>query len=376
MQNYVQGYWNTNLGDDLFLKILCDRYPEQKFSTYMTEKNATVFEGLSNLEILHLKLSRFDQVAYRVCYHLLEKNIPYWVIGKIYPNINEIQNVIEIGGSIFIMPKNVKDGGINLRKRKYLQKNSESYVILGSNFGPFDNEKQLKEYSNFFDTVSNICFRDKYSFDLFRGKYNVTYAPDIVLTLNTNEIEATSVEKPQNDNYSLFSIIDPEKKLRNPSIEKKQNYIKKILSEINKVKNNGSRIILFSFCDAEGDRKMCEYIYNLLDAETKKFVSIKSHNNLAGSLSFIKNCNSIVASRYHAMILGWVFRKPTFVISYSKKTVDVIQEFFPEQKYYDLNKNNLNNKSEEFNVIDKSVLSSLQVKAEKQFNYLDKLFRN
>ena len=37
MKNLVKGYFKRNLGDDLFLKILAERYPNEKFEVYSSD---------------------------------------------------------------------------------------------------------------------------------------------------------------------------------------------------------------------------------------------------------------------------------------------------------------------------------------------------
>ena len=45
----IIAYVNGNLGDDLFVKILCERYPNQKFLLCGPKKYKDYFEYLDNL---------------------------------------------------------------------------------------------------------------------------------------------------------------------------------------------------------------------------------------------------------------------------------------------------------------------------------------
>lgn len=74
------------------------------------------------------------------------------------------------------------------------------------------------------------------------------------------------------------------------------------------------------------------------------------------------------------MILGWVFKKPTFVVSYSKKTENVIKSFFPQQSYAKLT--NINeNKNIKYTLIDDRTLIALKDEANKHFSDFEKVIQ-
>lgn len=47
----VFAYTKQNLGDDLFVKILCKRYPNTKFVLYAPNIYKKVFKDIKNLEV-------------------------------------------------------------------------------------------------------------------------------------------------------------------------------------------------------------------------------------------------------------------------------------------------------------------------------------
>lgn len=93
-----------------------------------------------------------------------------------------------------------------------------------------------------------------------------------------------------------------------------------------------------SFCENQGDLSYIYEICNELDDDIKNNVIIKSHHDIEESVQLIANALSIVATRYHAMILAWIFEKPCFVISYHKKIRDAIYTYNPSQKFVSLDK--------------------------------------
>ncbi|KIR02076.1 putative transferase [Lachnospiraceae bacterium TWA4] len=53
--------------------------------------------------------------------------------------------------------------------------------ILGANFGPYYTEEYLKAMAKVFEKAEDVCFREKYSYQLFQNN-RVRYAPDILFT--------------------------------------------------------------------------------------------------------------------------------------------------------------------------------------------------
>lgn len=375
MNAFVKGYWNKNLGDDLFLKILCERYPKIDFFTVMTKNNINAFKGINNL---HIKKIDFPFLN-RVCNSLEGRTrhlIPYSTFSKGLGMIKRTDIAIEIGGSIFMMPPNDVSTGIELKQRKIIRQKAKKYCILGSNFGPFYNNKQVDEYAEFFNSLDDICFRDNYSHELFQSVPTTRVAPDIVLNL-----QVESVRRKQQGHYVVISVIDPTKKIdfsqkKDSEIVKINTFYKNTISKlIFECEKQDKEVILMSFCDAEGDARYANKIYEDLPTTAQKNVSIYSYEDIDDALSLLQGADAVVASRYHAMILGWLFGKPLFVFSYSDKTSEVIDEFFPNQSLIDLR--NIEDENFDFNfcfsTIGKHEIEGMRKSAGYQFNYLDKI---
>lgn len=71
--------------------------------------------------------------------------------------------IVYIGGSIFIEYDNWKQ---ILTWWDYEALNRKFY-ILGANFGPYKTEEYRNKLASIFNNVQDICFRDKYSYNLF-----------------------------------------------------------------------------------------------------------------------------------------------------------------------------------------------------------------
>lgn len=362
----VSGYWRTNLGDDLFLEVLCKRYPKVQFRTEIDKENSKVFEEIANLTIEETKSEKGATIT-RFIQMLLEK-----VRGK-----KRIS--IEIGGSIFMFKKkeNVYKS-LSYIKRKITAFCSDSLYFLGCNFGPYDLPEQVQAYKEYFKKVDDICFRDYQSYKLFEELPNVRFAPDIVLSLNTSHLIQRDVPgfgAP----YIVFSTINLEDK-KDPGISDiysmMERYEEFLLQNIKSQIKSGKHVVLFSFCDYQKDDKVNQRLFDKLTEEEQNKVVLYSHKNINDSLLVISRAEKLVASRFHGMILGWVFSIPTYVISYSKKTTDVIHSFVENQTYISLSDIIPTSliKDDEFYKIDSETLKNLSSQSEQHFQALDKKF--
>lgn len=357
---FVQGYWNENLGDDLFLKVLCDRYPKQNFYIFGLKNKLKSIKLIDNVKILKTYI---PATVFRILDKINFKMNGNFILSTDSFILNRIKNFdayVELGGSIFMMPPDTMDFKYKIRK-KILHKDI-NYLFIGSNFGPYYNDFQVKNYNNLFKKIYGGVFRDKESFNLFKENKNISYAPDVVFNL----VDRNAIK---NKNYMLVSVISLKRKLGSSKLEQK--YINYLANQLNNViQNEHKKIVLMSFCDSEGDRLICNKIKSKI--KNHKFVYIYSHKNIYESLKLIREADKIIATRYHAMILGWLYEKPTFVLSYSNKTINVINDIFPEQKF--INLDDFKDFQEmNFSIISDEALLKAKNRAENQFQYLDHL---
>lgn len=386
MENYVNGWWKTNLGDDLFLHIICERYRNQSFFITCEKEEMTVFQHLNNLKIIEenkssvvIKLfSKFLRVMYFwIPLSVLKEWIELFFLRKRGISDKNVV-VIEIGGSIFMMPKR-KD--ISMTEGYFLRnielKNFPNYYVVGSNFGPFYFQEQVDKYKELFSKMQDVCFRDTYSKKLFPNLDTVRSATDVVMSLKIEDYQQIPEKK-----QIIISVIDVLSK-KDTGLEGKHHFANKyekfILSVTEDYVKKGYKVVLFSFCDFQNDHLFSQKIFNQLNKTIRSNVELFSHKQINKSLSKIAESEKIIATRFHAMILGWLFQKPTFVISYSQKTTQVIENSFNKQTFVDYNKVeklNLNNMDDYFVKIDDLTKEYLINDAQNQFRGLDSLLQS
>ena len=290
MKIYVDAYLSKNLGDDLFINILTKRYPQHKF--YAISKgekgyNTKNFKVYSNTYIFKI-LKKFQWEKYLA---------------------NHYDTVVTIGGSMFM-----ERGDIN---RDFSMGKNKRYV-LGINFGPYKTQEYYNNIYNMLSDVEDVCFRDKYSYNLFKELPNARQAADIVFSMDTSNIKITNRKR------AIISIISPKDKIDEKYEEK---YEEKMLELITFLIKKEYEICLMSFCKNENDEEEIEKIYNQIPENQKKKVEKYYYNgNIEEALNTIADSQLVVGGRFHANIIGLCLGKSILPVLYSDKTLHVLED--------------------------------------------------
>ncbi|MCM3568227.1 polysaccharide pyruvyl transferase family protein [Neobacillus mesonae] len=306
----VNAYFAKNLGDDLFLKVLFDRYPDVKWDLLTTDKTyLKIFNRNKNVNIIRtLKLN------------LGVRNINlFYKINEKLLNFRKYDAFVTIGGSIFMESKDWEEG---LCSRGYLpnkfKNNKKKNFIIGANFGPYKNELFVEKHKEFFLKFDDICFRDKNSYNLFNDLKNVRFAPDAVFNLKVDT-------KTASEKCIGFSIINLEKRS-----EFKKNYImynKKIIQLVERYLELGYKIKFFSFCEKEGDIDAIKNIIKDINLELLDRLEIINYEGEIDSfLNKYKSCELIIGTRFHSIILALLLNQGVYPIIYSNKTYNVLKD--------------------------------------------------
>ena len=289
-----------NVGDDLFLYILFKRYPEIHFSIQIEEKYSKAFKTCPNVTIYNennkkdMKNAVFDGVVYIAGSLFMQaKNYD----GKTNPNFKGWQKI-----------------ALNYKKAK------KPFFHISCNFGPYSNENYHKQAQEYFKICTDICFRDKYSFNLFKNLKNIRYAPDAALSHSYPKYKKIK-------NSVAISIIEPSIRWYIDQ-NKKEDYYNFLKNNILYLINEGMTIYLFSYCEAEGDVTAQK---ELLEIIPKKYHSKINLLNYEGNLkSYLKKYGEMeyaLCGRFHSMILSQIFEHKYFVTAYSDKTTNVMNDF-------------------------------------------------
>ncbi|MDZ4992180.1 polysaccharide pyruvyl transferase family protein [Clostridium perfringens] len=358
---FVDVYLAFNLGDDLFVDILSKKYPNAQFTLNYVGNNYDEFIKNYN----NLKRRKYD-LKDKLLQKLNLKNTltNYGVIAR------EYDAIIFIGGSIFRDESYHKE----LYKERIsmiseFEKLNKPIFVLGSNFGPYENREFINDYREFFKRCTDVCFRDKYSYNLFRELPNVRYAPDIVFQLDLNKYKKANKKKVVG-----FSIIDVNHKVGLSKYS--DEYINSTIKSIEMLINKGYNCCLMSFCEFEGDLRIIEMILSNLNKNYKKKVHIYRYNGkIEECFNVISDFKLFVAARFHANILAQLLEIPVLPVIYSDKTLNMLKDIGNDKLNVTMNQLNMlyNERilEEAFNNKCLSI-SSIKNEASQQFNELSK----
>ncbi|MBS5938009.1 polysaccharide pyruvyl transferase family protein [Clostridium sp.] len=344
----VKAYLVKNFGDDLFLKVLFDRYNKTNWIIDTNDKEyKEIFNKYNNVNIIK---SSFFKILRKLNLH----NIYY----------RKYDAVIYIGGSIFMQ--------LDIWKKQYKEKvilfnlfKDKPKYILGANFGPFKDKVFFEKHRELFNKCKDICFRDEYSYDLFKDLENVRMAPDIVF-----QVKPTYVDKIKNSiGISLINL-----KNRDKLSEYNDKYKNKIKEVVEELIDNGKLITFFSFCEEEGDKEVIEEILDIIDDNYKGLINIENYNgNIDEFLSKFERMENIIGTRFHACILSQVFSQGLYPLIYSDKTYNVLSDIGLDKEYlYIKNIEELSSKRILKVINDNKIQDrKICIEAEKHFEVLD-----
>ena len=288
---FLNAYLHKNLGDDLFLYIFQNRYNHHQIITITNHK--IYKEQFPSLKVID---NPFFIKVIRKC-HL------HGLIA------NKCDVVVTLGGSMFIeASSNDKNKKFKIGKRPFF--------VLGCNFGPYQSHQYYENVKGYFQDAQDVCFRDLYSYHLFKDLPQMRQAPDIVFSLPTNQIQIKQKQRV------IFSLISCQYK----SLSQYDNiYKKKVIEMITFFQEKNYEIILMSFCQYERDEEIIESIMN--DIQDKHHINKYYYDgNINQALDILGSSEIIVASRFHANILGLLLEKTIIPLYYSDKTLHVLND--------------------------------------------------
>lgn len=311
-----------NIGDDLFIYTLCQRY---KNIDFYISKDAE-YGALKELENLHF------------C-----KSIKIWNRFNIVDSSSKIKNMIAycitkiLGWTCVRYDKAVYIVGNAFKNYEYKGKRDSRWIVervklvkdfflLSTNFGPYNNQQWKKDFDTIYPMMRDICFRDKESYGLFNDIKNVRYAPDTVLSLGKRE------KSSNKDKVILISLIDCLYYARADKIKKcSKEYESKLAELIDYFAEKEYKIILLN-SNTEQDMPAAKRIYSA--CEKQENVTIYEYaGNYNEVFELYKKATFVIGTRLHTIILAWLYDIPVFPIIYDIKVKNMLESYgFSEDK--------------------------------------------
>ena len=336
---FLMAYLRKNFGDDLFVKMLLEKYKNIDFYIKNDEYEfIDILDKYDNLHVLYGKDT--DEELYNT-------------------DVNEYDAYVYIGGSIFM------EGGssYNLSEKFYdfvkrCRENNKPFCYISCNYGPYQTQEYFELSRKDFKECTDICFRDIYSYNLFSDIETVRYAPDFAFSYNTPKVEK------QKDSVGITVInLNIRKDLK----DKNDQYIKFLERSIKKYISLGKDVSLFSFCQNEGDEETIETILKLFPNESHLHV-VKYTGDIDKFLNTYNSMEYMICARFHAMILSSMVGQKLYIMSYSKKIDRVIEDLdltVPVLHFNELEDNN-ELSLEDFKSVDNEKIQKISKDAEMQ----------
>jgi len=336
---FLMAYLRKNFGDDLFIKMLLEKYKNIDF--YIKNDKYEFVDILDKYDNLHVLYGMdTDEELYN-------------------SDVNEYDAYVYIGGSIFM------EGGhsYNLSEKFYdfvkrCRENNRPFCYISCNYGPYQTQEYFDLSKKDFKECTDICFRDLYSYNLFNDIENVRYAPDYAFSYDTPKV------KKQKDSVGI-TVIDLN--IRKDLKDKNDEYISFLERNIKNYISLGKDIFLYSFCKCEGDENTIEEIVKLFPNENHLHV-VKYTGDIDEFLNQYNSMEYMICARFHAMILSSIAMQKMYIMSYSKKIDRVIEDLdlnLPVLHINEIN-NDYNLSLEDFKSVDNEKIQKISKDAEMQ----------
>ena len=288
----IDAHCNQNLGDDLFVQALIERYPNRQFSLLVrTKRVATAFEKYENVKLI------------------LETENP------IFDFINQY---IFIGGSMFMEVPfwNVKY--YSLRQRLLV---SQKKFMLGINFGPYYSKDYLLYYRELFRRFDDICVRDQSSYELLKELPSVRCEKDIVFAMEQE------TRREDEDYIAIAPIFFGDS-------QKQEAYATKLLEITKNLVARGHKVKLLAFYIKLRDDETCQWIRDELEENEQKQVEVYRYTgNTHEMMEYVAGANYVIATRFHSVVLALKNQVACFPIAYSKKTENMLKDLGYDQTW-------------------------------------------
>ena len=317
---FLYFYNDRNLGDDLFLEMLVQRFPDLQFYLYVDDGKPPMnitFRQYSNLHFAKANLSN----------------------KTIKTEIQNYAGIILLGGSVFQdLSYALYRGNIGryLTFKKII-KSGRKVFVLGSNLGPFNTLFGKLMVRLTLRHVTHICVRDRCSFNLLEEWEvpNRECAPDMIFGYNYKP----KIGLNRKQNILGISIINT-----NLNPEARHVYIQKMADLVNAYLESSqeNQVRLFGFDGGhENDGQVIDEVVQLVTIKERVVkVEYSDDIHISEYLDLFYECSFIMACRFHSMILAAKFSIPFFPIIYSKKTsyaLDDLGYFYDQIKYEKIN---------------------------------------
>lgn len=285
-----------NFGDDLFVRIMCNSFPQAKFNTLIPKEFGKGIEKIKNLRIIDLNPKAIEKSYIKA--------------------VSKSDMCVYLSGQAFVEEAEDIEAYWDFR---YMLRNKPLYYI-SSSFGPYYTNSFLSIIRDYIGGCKGVWFRDKNSYSLFNGS-NIHYMPDI--SYLTEFPEALVLPKP----YIVISLVDLSGRPDLSMLHDK--YIEKMKWVAQYFRKKDYEVIVLASCKYEWDDQSAQALGDLGTVVTY-------NGNLDYILSVIKGAECVVGSRFHSIICALAAGVNAIPVCYSDNLKSAVADFDKEHPCFDI----------------------------------------
>jgi len=315
---FLYGYHGVgNFGDDIFLKIFCDRILNNSINSKITFKSG---KNKSILDIGRAKKINSPRFLKRL------------VWGNIFINTLTKNKFVFCAGSLFVSQSFILMY-FTLKLLKLFKGEKFKIYAIGVTLGPvssFINKFFFLRTLKLFETVG---VRDKVSLEFYNGS-NVIYTNDIALKYILDSKGKHNTLKVDGEKVIGISI--------NNEFYDSPCYITLLDELSNYLKGDEDIVIkLFNSCldEVDGDKEFCLKLEGDLKVSVPNNVKVINHNPMDVDyfIDEIRTCNKIITARMHVGLVGLLLDIQTLQFGYAPKvkrlfdSIDISPEFLADK---------------------------------------------
>lgn len=294
---YTVAYLDRNLGDDLMIRLMAESMPQHDFYLFNDKRsNMIPFMNLKNIHSTDIQFNKhFD--------------------------INKFDGVVVIGGSIFMVTRRAYAIDSLRRKiplfRKILAA-GKYLATVGCNLGPFRDAWCERVACRELGMSRLVTVRDSKSLEMMRSHgYQVKLFPDMLFSLDIPYVPPAHKEK-------LLGISAYRSTMQG---EKCMDYYESMAETADCfVEKTGGGIRLFAF-DCEGENDICAaYTIRRLMKHKRNCEIVVYDGEADEFIEKFDGCSSMIATRFHSMVLAQLSGIPVLPMVYSNKMTDTLDD--------------------------------------------------
>lgn len=315
----VRAYCAHNLGDDLFLETLFSRYASASFEIVASPDYADSISRFKNVKVIDITKLADAPLSERFQAKLegIALSNDFCLLMS---SVRQSKALVVIGGSMYQQQEDERLQKQILFETRHLYKSPEHTFVIGANFGPYWNDEYREAYRKIFTRYcDDVCFRDQWSKLQFPGASNIRTASDVLF--------AFPMPKRAKRRQVFFSVCDLSLMGRPDFLRAKSAQYEQWIADIaEELYVRNYQIVFGAFCAIENDGVAVSRIQKILQSRGVPSESIIYQNDSNPMIDAISSSEIVIATRFHATILGLISGAKVLPLIYNVKTNNMLND--------------------------------------------------